>query len=170
MLGFLASSRRGRLVAALVFTASLLSLGAAFVGEHVFGLEPCILCLYERVPYAAAAVLAGAAVLSRAARLQAWLLGIAAGVFAVGAALAAYHVGVEEHWWGSVAACGGELATGDAGLDLRTQSPADLKPCDRVDWRLFGLSLAGYNVLFSSVLAGVCLAGVRALSRKDTST
>jgi disulfide bond formation protein DsbB len=105
-------------------------------------------------------------VLAPQGRAQAWLLGAAAGMFAFGAALAFYHVGVEEHWWGSIAACGGELATGEVGDDLRALSPADLKPCDRVDWRLFGLSLAGYNAVFSTLLAGICVTGVRASSRK----
>jgi disulfide bond formation protein DsbB len=28
-----------------------------------------------------------------------------------------------------------------------------VKSCDQVDWRLFGISLAGYNVIVSMVLA-----------------
>jgi len=165
--GMSAAVEEGRLVAALVFMASVFGLAAAFAGEHVFGLEPCILCLYERAPYAASAVLAaGAAFLPVANRWRALLMGLGAVVFAIGAALAFYHVGVEEHWWASVAACGGELATGAEADDLRQLSAVDLKPCDRVDWRLFGLSLAGYNVLVSVVLAGISIAGVRILSMK----
>jgi disulfide bond formation protein DsbB len=155
------------LIAGLVLLASVFSLATAFLGEHVFGLEPCILCLYERVPYVVAAVLVGAAlVLAPPSRWRGMLLAMAAAVFALGAAVAFYHVGVEEHWWGSIAACGGELATGLDGEDLRSLSPSDLKPCDRVDWRLFGLSLAGYNALFSLILAGICAAGVRASTRR----
>ena len=101
--GLSAAVEEGRLVAALVFMASVFGLVAAFAGEHVFGLEPCILCLYERVPYAASAVLAaGAAFLPVADRWRALLMGLVALVFAIGAALAFYHVGVEEHWWASV--------------------------------------------------------------------
>ncbi|MGZ8994968.1 MAG: disulfide bond formation protein B, partial [Rhodospirillales bacterium] len=51
------TTRGGRLIVALVLISSLFALAAAFLGEHVFGLEPCILCLYERVPYALAALL-----------------------------------------------------------------------------------------------------------------
>ena len=93
-------------------------------------------------------------------------MGLVALVFAVGVALAFYHVGVEEHWWASVAACGGELSSGAEVGDLRELSAADLKPCDRVDWRLFGLSLAGYNVVASAILAGIGIAGARILSKK----
>lgn len=167
MQGLFARNDRVRLVAALVLAASVSGLAMAFLGEHVFGLEPCILCLYERVPYGVAAPLAlGALVTAPASRWPAILLGLAAVVFALGAALAFYHVGVEEHWWGSIAACGGELPAALDGEDLRDLSAADLKPCDRVDWRLFGLSLAGHNVLFSLFLAAVSLGGVFAASRK----
>lgn len=158
---------KGTLIAALVLLASAVSLATAFVGEHVFGLDPCILCLYERVPYALAAVLAGATLfLASTTRWRRLLLGLAAGVFACGAALAFYHVGVEEHWWVSITACGGELPTGSQGDDLRNLSPGDLKPCDRVDWRLFGISLAGYNALASLAFAGLCVVGVRAFSNR----
>jgi disulfide bond formation protein DsbB len=37
--------------------------------------------------------------------------------------------------------------------------------CDEAAWRLFGLSLAGYNVLVSAVLAAVALCGVEASRR-----
>ena len=70
--------------------------------------------------------------------------------------MAFYHVGVEQHWWGSFAACGGELATDLTLEDLKAQlggGNIPRKPCDRIDWELFGLSLAGYN------------AGHRAVSR-----
>lgn len=155
----------GDRIIALVLIASLGSLAFAFAGEHLFGLEPCILCLYERIPYGIAALLAGAALLMPSRnRWQSRLLAGIAVVFILSAGLALYHVGVEQHWWRSVAACGGTLAT-DIG-DLRNLSATDLKPCDQVDWRLFGLSLAGYNVLASLALAAVALLGVRMLIRK----
>lgn len=164
------SSNRGdpsTLVPAAVLLVSLGSLAVAFAGQYLFGLEPCILCLYERAPYAAAAVLAGIALTVPPANpWRAWLIGAAAVVFLAGAALAFYHVGVEEHWWGPIAACGGELAT-DLGVDdLSSIGAGDLKPCDRVDWRLLGVSLAGYNVVMSLILAAACLAGARVLARK----
>lgn len=149
----------------LVLLASLGGLAAAFTGEYLFGLEPCILCLYERVPYAVVAVLAVVALLTPAhSSWRRWLMVLAAVVFLTGAGLAFYHVGVEEHWWRSVAGCEGVLAT-DVG-DLGNLSPSDLKPCDQVDWRLFGLSLAAYNAIVSLALAALCLVAVRFLARK----
>lgn len=164
-------SRRGNLatvIPAALLLVSLGSLAVAFAGQYLFGLRPCILCLYERVPYAIAAILAAIALaLPPATPWRARLVGLAGAVFAAGAALAFYHVGVEQHWWGSIAACGGELATDLGADDLRSIGAGDLKPCDRVDWRLLGVSLAGYNVIISSVLAAACFAGARVLARRD---
>ena len=65
-------------------------------------------------------------------------------------------MGVERHWW--VAACGGA----DAGaitiesLNAQLSVQAD-KPCDRVDWTLFGISMAGYNAALSALLGATAL-------------
>ena len=37
--------------------------------------------------------------------------------------------------------------------------------CDEAPWRLFGLSLAGYNVLIALALAAVAVWGMRAVAR-----
>jgi hypothetical protein len=50
---------------------------------------------------------------------------------------------------------------------LRPEALASgLKPCDQVDWRLFSLSLAGYNMLASALLSVGCLIGLLWLRRK----
>jgi disulfide bond formation protein DsbB len=152
-----------RRVAGLLFLVGLGALIAAFAAEHLFGLEPCILCLYQRVPYALVAVLAVAALLlpggSRASR---WLIGACAMMFAAGALLAFYHVGVENHWWASIAGCEGQAVTELRLEDLSEQALAadPLKPCDRVDWRFLGLSLAGFNVIGSMALATLTVMGL----------
>jgi disulfide bond formation protein DsbB len=158
-----------RAIPLAILAVGLGSLAMAFAAQYVFGLEPCVLCLYQRVPYGVAAVLAAAALTVAAAdRVRTWLVGLCAAVFLAGAALAFYHVGVEHHWWGSFAACGGKLATGLTVEDLKAQlsggAPAS-KPCDQVDWTLFGVSLAGYNAIFSLVLGVACVAGVRLVRR-----
>lgn len=154
---------------ALVLAAAVAALVTAFAGQYLFGLEPCILCLYERVPWAAAA---GIAVLGLAGRRRRWrlaALGVCGVVFAAGAALAFYHVGVEAHWWASAAGCeGGAVGTFSID-DLSPQALAQpLKPCDRVDFRLFGLSLAGWNVLLSAVAAAFCAASLHFLLRRTS--
>ena len=75
-------------------------------------------------------------------------------VFAANAALAAYHVGVEYHWWPGPTACTGGL-TGSLNVNdlVNTLNSVKVVRCDEVQLRIAGLSLAGWNVVASAVLA-----------------
>jgi disulfide bond formation protein DsbB len=152
-----------------ILAVSVGALAMAFAAQYLFGLDPCILCLYQRIPYAVTVVLAAAALVTPTrGRLRPGLVSLCAVVFFAGAALAFYHVGVEQHWWGSFAGCGGELASDLTLEDLKSQLAEGFtarKPCDRVDWELFGLSLAGYNGLVSLALGAACVAGARLVKR-----
>jgi len=138
---------------------ALVGIGAlvmAYTAEYAFGLEPCILCLLQRIPYALIALI-GWVGLKRPHWLWAGnLTAIAGFVFLAGAGLAIYHVGVEQHWWLSATGCGGEVGKAVSASDLTAmlqQKPP--KACDEVDWTLFGVSMASYNAFFSLVLAGI---------------
>lgn len=151
-----------RLYPALLAAVGAGALAVAYVAEHGFGLEPCILCLYQRVPYAVVALL-GFIGLRWPGTVPA-VLQLAGGVFAAGAAIAAYHFGVEQHWWASAAGCSGGLVTDMSAQDLmQAMDTKPPKPCDAVDWTVLGVSMAGWNGVFSTVAAGACLWAVRRL-------
>ena len=78
--------------------------------------------------------------------------------------LAFYHVGVEQHWFAGPAACtgaaGGATSIEALKAQLLARQPVS---CDAPAWRLFGVSLAGWNLLASVVIATFC---VSALTRQ----
>jgi disulfide bond formation protein DsbB len=118
------------------------------------------------VPYALAALVAGGALAGLLGGGRSWPLLLLAGIFAAGGLIAVYHVGVEQHWWSSVAGCAGAPVGTLTIEDLRPEALAWApRPCDRVDFRLLGLSLAGWNVLASAVLCAACLFGFTAHRR-----
>ena len=127
------------------------------------GLQPCVLCIWQRWAHGAIvaiALLALAAALSgraRAANLLTLLAGLAA---FVGAGIALYHVGVEQQWWPGTSGCGAGALTPGQGLEaLRQQiEAAPIVRCGDVPWSLFGLSMAGYNALLSVALGSFALA------------
>ncbi len=47
-----------RYIPLAILAASVAALGAAYIAEYAFGLEPCILCLYQRLPFVATGLLA----------------------------------------------------------------------------------------------------------------
>lgn len=146
---------------AILFAISAGALGLALHAQFVLGLEPCNLCLYQRIPYAVIGLFAGACMTRPNAKAVRAVVGLAALGFAIGAAIAVYHVGVEQHWWAS-AVCGGTVTTLESTTDLMAglSAPPE-KSCDSVDWVFLGLSMATYNAAFSAVMAGLCFVAVR---------
>ncbi|MHC8510103.1 MAG: disulfide bond formation protein B [Rhodospirillales bacterium] len=138
----------------LIAAACAVALGFAYLMQFGFGLAPCPLCLYQRIPYAAAAVLAALALMRPGHRRL--LLTFIAAAFIINAATAFYHVGVEQHWWAS-AVCGeggGAKVTTAAQLFAELKNPSSRElPCDKPVFMLFGLSMAGMNVIACLALA-----------------
>lgn len=128
-------------------------LAGAYGFQYLGDLQPCVLCLYQRVPHAAVIVLALAAILLAPRPATGWLIGAAGLAVAVGAGIAGFHVGVEQHWWEGTAECGSTGAA-DTIEALRAQLLAQpVIRCDEVPWSLFNVSMAGYNFAFSTALA-----------------
>jgi len=146
-------TRTDRRVPLLVVIASLASLAVAFASQYWGGLQPCVLCIYQRYPYGVAAALGlvGLLVAARPAGLRVVLL-LAGLVFLVDAGIAAFHVGVEQHWWAGTSECGTTLDLNASPEDLKNQL-LNQPPvrCDEVPWSLFGISMAGYNFLYAAL-------------------
>ena len=151
---------RPRLLPAAIAAAGFGALALAFASQVWGGLDPCVLCIYQRYAHGAAGGL-GLIALALAARprVRRLLVGLAGLVFLAGAAIALFHVGVEQHWWRGTAACHAPAFDPDLTLEeLREQMLGTrFVPCDVVRWALFGISMAGYNFLFSLGLGGILL-------------
>ena len=146
------SVARLSLLAILLVAAG--TIGGALLSEHFFGLVPCKLCLQQRYPYYVALPF-GAVLLVLPSRWSRPGLAILAIVFAVSAALGAYHAGVEWALWAGPTDCGGGTGSAAAGMDefMRQLGSVRVVSCTDAAWRFAGLSLAGWNALISAVLA-----------------
>ncbi|MEO1199210.1 MAG: disulfide bond formation protein B [Pseudomonadota bacterium] len=160
-------SERLRLAALIGAGVAIATIVGAWAFELIGGLIPCPLCLTQRIPYYVGLPVAGLAVVlaDRATGLARLALAAFGLIMIVSAGLGAYHSGVEWGWWPGPADCAA-AAQADAALsiqDLRDQIEAapHLVACDEAAWRLFGLSLAGWNVVASLAVAGVVAWGLR---------
>jgi len=131
---------------ALLTPAALL--GGAYISQYGFGLHPCEMCWWQRYPHFVALLLA----------LLAFVLPprtpvmLAALAIAVSGLIGGFHAGVEYGWWHGVTACtASPVAGGGNALDAILNAP--LIRCDVAPWSLFGVSLAGWNFLFSLAAA-----------------
>ncbi len=133
-------------------------------GAHAFETfgryEPCELCYTQRdVHWLALWVGALSFGVSfwrpGVARIACWVLGL---VFLGSAVLATYHAGIEWRWWPGPAACTGSHFKGVSASDmakLLSGVSSHVVQCDEAAWRMFGVSMAGYNALISAVLAAL---------------
>ncbi len=149
------SARPERRLLLAVVAASALALAGALVSQYGFGLHPCELCLFQRVPYALLAVFGALAAWRlhgrRVLRMACWL---AAAALLIETGLAWYHAGVEKGIFPGPDACSGGSKAGDSLEELRRQiMEAPLVACNQVMFEWMGISMAGWNGIVS--LAGL---------------
>lgn len=158
-----------RWAAGLVTLVSVTALGGALISQYWGGLNPCVLCIYQRWPHGIIIVLglvAGLLAMQNKPKPAAALIFISGLVFAVGMAIGLYHTGVEQHWWASaLEACTAGVDTASADLLKQLESMPAAR-CDVVPWSLFGVSMAGYNALLSGVMAAYAVAASIRITRK----
>ncbi len=145
-----------RSAALIILLASLALLGGALAFQYLGGYAPCVLCHWQRYAHAATIVLAAAGLaVPRAAAIFLAASGLA---LLAGAGIAAFHVGVEQHWWQGTAECGSAVGGAGSIEELRARLLAQpVVRCDEVAWSLFGVSMAGYNFLVSLLLGLLAL-------------
>ncbi|SHL06776.1 Disulfide bond formation protein DsbB [Bradyrhizobium lablabi] len=156
-------------LAILVIAAA--TIAGAWFFQLVLEILPCPLCLEQRyayyaiIPFAALVALAAARGVPRAV-LSAGLVIIA--LAALGnAGLGTYHSGVEWQLWQGPTDCTGPVGNlGSAGTLLQRLDTVKVIRCDEVQWRFLGLSLAGYNVLISLLMAAIAAWGIVRTARR----
>jgi len=131
----------------------------ALAFQHVGGLAPCKLCIWQRWPHGIAAGLGVVALVAWPA-LMAGLGTLAA---LVTAGIGGYHTGVERGWWPGPSDCSGGPVDGMSSEELFDQiMAAPLVRCDEVPWEMWGLSMASWNMVVSLGLAALWVMALRA--------
>ena len=140
------------------------TISGAWFFQLVLDIVPCPLCLEQRyayylaVPLGLLVALAAAKGAPRGA-VTAGLVILALAALA-NAGLGAYHAGVEWGFWQGPTDCTGPIGNlGSAGDLLARLDTVKVIRCDEVQWRFLGLSLAGYNVLISLLMAAIAAWG-----------
>jgi disulfide bond formation protein DsbB len=158
----------------LAAASAMLALAAATIlgalgFEHIGGYLPCHLCLLQRVPYYAGVPIAALAIVGILVKAPRAVVVALFALFAVlmlyNTGLAAYHSGVEWGFWAGPASCSPSI-TIDSAADLMNQLENTHAPsCTEAALRILGLSLAGWNVLISALLAALAIFSARKVWR-----
>ncbi|WP_055046510.1 disulfide bond formation protein B [Devosia sp. A16] len=159
---------RPRLLATIAFVLGLATIAGAWGSQLFGGLVPCELCLEQRMPYYwGLPLLALVLILWHRLPRAVWYVGIALVLltFVWSTYLAGYHAGVEYGFWPGPTACTG-TGVDVSFSDLTNINAARVVPCDKIQFSLFGVTLAGANTLISAaivlMLGAVLLRGRKA--------
>lgn len=153
-----------RTAQALTLLLPLGLIGGALFSQYVGGLFPCEMCMWQRWPHYTAIVLAALSYVARPARTP--LIWLALLAVAVSGAIGAFHAGVEYGWWEGLTQCSTNFAGGNNPLDAIMNAP--LIRCDVAPWDLFGISLAGWNAIFS--LGGALVIAMLIVNKRKKAT
>lgn len=135
-------------------TISFLAISFALISQYGFGLYPCEYCIYQRIPYVIVIVLAILGLIAtnmmgrKYGAFNIMLCGVA---LLINSCIAFYHVGIEQNWWTS--GCSLPDFSGMSAEEISAAiRNAPAARCDDIAWQLFGISMAGYNVIICFAL------------------
>ena len=133
----------------IVFATSFFSLAVALYVEYVLSFKPCILCIYQRIPYAIALLISLIAFFNGNKKMLLVILGL---TFIASVLISGYHVGIEKGIIEPIFSCTGDNINALEKEEI-LKSLNNIQPdCRDVDFSLFGISLATLNFIISFVL------------------
>ena len=140
---------------ALICLACVLMLAFGLYLQHVVGLEPCPMCIVQRYALMLVALFTGLAALFNSRGLQ-----VTGGVLALVAAVGGAYTAAQQSWlqWypPEVVSCGRDLYGMIETFPLKRALPMIFRgggDCSKIDWSLFGLTLANWSFIAFTVLA-----------------
>ena len=140
----------------LILLFSIFALSAAYFIEYILGHQPCNLCLIERIPYAISIIIIVICLFTQ--KFEKITLIILSITFFAAALLSFYHFGIEQGFIKESLVCdlnnpGNELSR-EALLNQLKEMPIS---CKNVTFKIFGLSLATFNVFISIILSAITI-------------
>ena len=145
-----------RLAKTLSLVAPACLLAGAYGFQYVWAhLYPCEMCWWQRyahfaaVAFALAAILGGSSLPDRGRSLV-WLAALA---ILTSGGIAIYHAGVEARIFTGFTQCTSVSTASNSADLLNDIMNAPLVRCDEVQWSLWGVTMAGWNAIFSCLSA-----------------
>jgi len=128
---------------------SLLAILFALYVEHVLGYKPCKLCLYQRVPYIFAIFIS---FVGYNYFKNDKILILIVIIFSISVLISGYHYGIENNIFEEFSGCTANTLEIIDKSELLKSLNNNVSSCKDVNFKLFGISLAGINFLLSLLI------------------
>ena len=133
----------------LILFYSLAAILFALYIEYVLGYKACKLCLYQRIPYI---ILIFICFIGYNYFTNDKILILVAIIFLISVLISGYHYGIENNIFKEFSGCAtNSLEIVDKAELLKSLSD-NVVSCKDANFKLFGISLAGINLLFSLLI------------------
>ena len=143
---------KNRITLNLILLFSIFSLITAYFIQHVLGHQPCNLCLVERIPYFFTIIIISICLFFH--KFEKIILIILSLTFFTATLLSFYHFGIEQEFIKESIVC--DLNSSNHELTkevLLNQLKVMPVSCKDVTFKIFGLSLATFNIFISLILS-----------------
>ena len=147
---------KNKTILGLILLFSVFSLIAAYFIQYVLKHQPCNLCLIERIPYFFSIIVISICLFTK--KFEKLSLIILSLIFFSATLIASYHYGIEQGFFKESFVC-------DINNEIRNLSKEALLnqlktmpvSCKNVTFKIFGLSLATFNIFISLILSVITI-------------
>ena len=148
------SQIKNKIILNLILVFSIFAILAAYFIQYILGHQPCSLCLIERIPYIFSIIIISICLFTQ--KFERATLVILSLTFFILALLSFYHFGIEQGFIKESLVCdlnssNNELSK-EALLNQLREMPVS---CKDVTFKIFGLSLATFNIFISLMLSAI---------------
>ena len=128
---------------------SLFAIFFALYAEHVLGYRPCKLCLYQRIPYIVSIFIS---FVGYNYFKNDKILILIVVIFSISVLISGYHYGIENNIFEEFSGCTANTLEIIDKSELLKSLNNNVSSCKDVNFKLFGISLAGINFLLSLLI------------------
>ena len=140
----------------LILILSIFAVLAAYFIQYVLGYQPCNLCLIQRIPYILSIITILICLLSQ--KFEKIALIILSLIFFSATLLSFYHFGIEQGFIKESLVCNLNTSTEVLSKEvLLNQLKAMPISCKNITFKIFGLSLATFNIFISLMLSAITM-------------
>jgi len=140
----------------LIMLFSILTIFAAYFIQYVLKHQPCNLCLIERIPYVVSIMIISISLFFK--KFEKISLIFLSLLFFFSALIAFYHFGIEQGFFEESLVCNlnknDNNLSRESLLDQLKELPIS---CKDVTFKIFGLSLATFNIFISLILSAITM-------------
>jgi disulfide bond formation protein DsbB len=145
------SKIKNKIIFSLILLFSVFALIAAYFIQYVLKHQPCNLCLIERIPYVSSIIVISICLFTK--KFEKLSLIILSLIFFSAALIAFYHFGIEQGFISESLVCNLNDESNNLSKEaLLNQLKKTSISCKDITFRIFGLSLATFNIFITLIL------------------